>query len=125
LEIPRQSILQKVETLADLDDTIDDWAKKLERAEDQRLRARQRLLEHIAAVLAMPSVIDNKGTASDGLGVGPEQTPPQSPEGLKSPSMTARYEGESIKIYAGSEMHALLGVLEKETAALNGMDNVI
>lgn len=115
-------MLQKVETLADLDDTIDDWAKKLERAEDQRLRARQRLLEHIAAVLAMPSIIDARGAATGGLGV---ETPPQSPESLKSPPMTARYDAESIRIYAGTEMHALLGVLEKETAALKSAENVI
>ena len=118
-------MLQKVETLADLDDTIDEWAKKLELAEDQRLRARQRLLEHIAAVMAMPSVIDTKGAAGGGLGMGRESTPPRSPESLKSPPMTTGYDAESIRIYAGSEMHALLGVLDKETTALRSVDNVI
>jgi hypothetical protein len=110
-------MLQKVETLADLDETIDDWAKKLERAEDQRLRARQSLLEHIAAVLAMmPSVTDAKGAATSVSRPAMEHTPPQSPESLRSPPATSSYyDGESIKIYAGSEMHALLGVLEKET----------
>lgn len=117
-------MLQKVETLADLDDTIDEWAKKLERAEDQRLRARQMLLEHIAAVLVIRSVIDTKGATCGGLGVGREQTPPQSPESLKSPPMTASYDAESIKIYAGSEMHALLSVLNEETSALSGTKNV-
>jgi hypothetical protein len=117
-------MLQKVETLADLDDTIDDWAKKLERTEDQRLRARQRLLEHIAAVLVMPSVIETKRAASGGPSVGRDQTPPQSPEGLKSPPVTGGYDAESIRVYAGSEMHALLGVLDKETAALKSTRNV-
>lgn len=116
-------MLQKVETLADLDETIDEWAKKLERAEDQRLRTRQRLLEHIAAVLAIPSVIDTKRATNGGLEVCREQTPPQSPEGLKSPPMTAGYDAESIRIYAGSEMHALLGVLNRETLALSGTKN--
>jgi hypothetical protein len=111
-------MLQKVETLADLDETIDDWAKKLERAEDQRLRVRQRLLEHIAAVLVIRSVIDTKGATCGGLEVCREQTPPQSPESLKSPPMTAGHDAESIKIYAGSEMHALLGVLNRETFAV-------
>jgi hypothetical protein len=118
-------MLQKVETLADLDDTIDDWAKKLERTEDQRLRARQSLLEHIAAVLAMASTTDAKGAASSALKSATEHTPPRSPEGLKSPPMTAGYEGESIRIYAGSEMHALLGVLDKEAAGLKSSENVI
>ena len=118
-------MLQKVETLADLDDTIDEWAKKLERAEDQRLRTRQRLLEHIAAVLLIPSVKNTKEEVSDGLGVGREQTPPQSPERLKSLPMTAGYDVESIRIYAGSEMHALLGVLGKETMGSTGTENFI
>ena len=116
-------MLQKVETLADLDDTIDEWAKKLERAEDQRLRTRQTLLEHIAAVLVTRSVVDTKGATCGGLEVGREQTPPQSPESLKSPPMAAGYDVESIKIYAGSEMHALLGVLNEETSALSGTKN--
>ena len=118
-------MLQKIETLADLDDTIDEWARKLERAEDQRLRARQRLLEHIAAVLVMPSVNDPREAASGGSGTGREHTPPQSPESLKSPPMTAGYDAESIRIYAGSEMHALLGVLDQETTALRGAETLI
>jgi len=119
-------MLQKVETLADLDDTIDDWAKKLERAEDQRLRARQSLLEHIAAVLAiMPSVADAKGAPGSLSRPTMEHTPPQSPESLRSPPATSCFDGESIKIYAGSEMHALLGVLEKETAVLDSSGKAI
>jgi hypothetical protein len=118
-------MLQKVETLADLDDTIDEWAKKLERAEDQRLRARQSLLEHIAAVLAMSSVTDVKGGARSASRLATEHTPPQSPESLKSPPVTSGYDGESIRIYAGSEMHALLGALDQETAELNSNENVI
>lgn len=116
-------MLQKVETLADLDETIDEWAKKLERAEDQRLRTRQRLLEHIAAVLVIPSIVDTKQATNGGLEVCREHTPPQSPESLKSPPMTAGYDAESIRIYAGSEMHALLGVLNRETSALSGTKN--
>jgi hypothetical protein len=121
-------MLQKVETLADLDDTIDEWGKKLERAEDQRLRARQTLLEHIAAVLVARSIIDSKEATCAGLGVSREQTPPQSPEspeGLKSPPMTSSYDAESIRIYAGSEMHALLGVLNRETLGLSGTKNLV
>lgn len=118
-------MLQKMETLADLDDTIDEWSKKLERAQDQRLRTRQRLLEHIAAVLAMPSVLDGKEAARSAAAFGPVHSPPQSPEGLENSRMTAGYDGESIKIYAGTEMHALLGILDKETSALGSAENVI
>jgi Up-regulated During Septation len=117
-------MLEKVEALADLDDKIDEQAKQLERAEDQRLRVRQTLLEHIAAVLVIHPVIDTKGTTCGGLGVGREQTPPQSPESLKSPPMTTGYDAESIRIYAGSEMHALLSVLNRETSAPSGTKNV-
>jgi hypothetical protein len=76
-------------------------------------------------VLVMPSVIETKGAASGGLGVQKDQTPPQSPEGLKSPRMTAAYDAESIRIYAGSEMQALLGVLNEETAAPKSARSVI
>jgi hypothetical protein len=79
----------------------------------------------MAAVLVMPSAIETKGAASGGLGMGRDQTPPQSLEDLKSPPMTASYDAESIRIYAGSEMHALLGVLNKETAALKSPGNGI
>jgi hypothetical protein len=78
--------------------------------------------------MAVPPAIDTKGVASDGSGVGREHTPPQSPEPLKSPPMTAGYDVESIRIYAGSEigseMHALLGVLDKETSALASAKNM-
>jgi gamma-glutamyl phosphate reductase len=49
-ELPRQRVLQKVEALTELEESIEKWARRLQRAEDQRLRVRQRLLGHVAAI---------------------------------------------------------------------------
>lgn len=77
--------------------SIDDWVSKLEHAENRRMRVRQKLLEHVAAALTIPSVslglgstrVGNliDGPGSDGkdqivitrhISMG-EETPPRSP----------------------------------------------
>ena len=55
LYISRSRLLKQEEALAELDASIDDWAAKLDRAELRRLRVRQKLLEHVAAVMALGS----------------------------------------------------------------------
>ncbi|EXA29211.1 hypothetical protein FOVG_19255 [Fusarium oxysporum f. sp. pisi HDV247] len=47
-------LLKQEEVLASLDASIDDWAMKLEQAENRRTRAHQKLLEHIAAAASLP-----------------------------------------------------------------------
>lgn len=49
----RESILKQEETLADIDNSIDDWIRKSEQAENRRSRVRQKLLEHVAAALTL------------------------------------------------------------------------
>jgi hypothetical protein len=52
-----ESVLKQEEALAELDSSIDDWVSKLEVAENRRTRARQKLLEHVAATLIIPPSI--------------------------------------------------------------------
>ncbi|KAI3572659.1 Up-regulated during septation-domain-containing protein [Fusarium oxysporum f. sp. albedinis] len=47
-------LLKQEEVLASLDASIDDWAMKLEQAENRRTRVHQKLLEHIAAAASLP-----------------------------------------------------------------------
>ncbi len=51
-------MLEQEEALAKLDASIDDWATKLEQAENRRTSVRQKLLEHVAAasILLVPDV---------------------------------------------------------------------
>ncbi|KAI2640316.1 hypothetical protein GGS21DRAFT_412069 [Xylaria nigripes] len=59
-----ESVLRQEESLAEIDAAIDDWAIKLEHAENRRMRIRQKLLEHLAAAAAM-SATTNAGGSND------------------------------------------------------------
>ena len=123
------SVLQKLETLAELDEVIDQCSAKLERAEDQRLRARQKMLEHIAAVLTIPppALLPIRNKAAGGAAPPPTtllQTPPESPEDLRAPDNAHRQTVESIKIYAGSELRSLLGDIDKEIEAIEKSESL-
>lgn len=104
-------MLKQEMALAELDVSIDEWLVKLEQAENRRTRVRQKLLEHVAAALTLQSARANSGKTA----VQDEQTPPRSPEKLEeSPRSPNRRDVESIKIYAGSEVYALLADIEQE-----------
>lgn len=49
-----EPLLKQEEALAELDASIDEWFNKLEQAENRRTRIRQKLLEHMAATVALP-----------------------------------------------------------------------
>ena len=49
------SLLRQEDSLIELDASIDDWFDKLEMAENRRMRVRQKLLEHVAAALLLPT----------------------------------------------------------------------
>lgn len=89
-----------------MDVLIDDWLSKLETAEEQRTRIRQRLLEHIAAAVTL-----HTGARTDIE----NPTPPISPEDEDDYISTERREVQSIKIYADKGVAALLAEIEKET----------
>ena len=101
-------MLTQEKGLAELDAAIDDWASKLEQAESRRIRVRQKLLEHMAAVLSIQTV---DGDSSNEMHL---QTPPISPGMLPAPEWGERRDVESIKIYADSDMCALLADIQKE-----------
>jgi hypothetical protein len=138
------SMLKQEEALSELDSSIDDWVAKLEQAENRRTRVRQKLLEHVAAALIMQPVVEQErgGHVVEeekhvvqmalAMAIAPngENTPPRSPtkgqsperldrvvEEVKVTSPESRRGGrdvESIRIYADSDLSALLADVEEE-----------
>jgi hypothetical protein len=123
-----ESILKQEEALSELDSSIDDWVSKLELAENRRTRVRQKLLEHVAGALILPSASNPIKLGQDARGQ--TDTPPRSPTKSQSPQRLAdtvspasdekeekeraRREVESIRIYADSDISALLKDVEEE-----------
>jgi hypothetical protein len=131
-----ESILKQEEALSELDSSIDDWVSKLEAAENRRTRVRQKLLEHVAGALLLPAQSPGSGE----MGRRREQemnTPPRSPvkEAYKekdrspvrlaaevevsTPEEAKRREVESIRIYADSDVYALLADVEAEITRMS------
>ncbi|KAI4273088.1 MAG: hypothetical protein L6R38_006439 [Xanthoria sp. 2 TBL-2021] len=105
----RENVLKQEETLADIDNSIDDWIRKSEQAENRRSRVRQKLLEHVAAALTLrPNAREF-----------PEQhTPPESPEQEDQFPRNERHRVQSIKIYADAGVAALLAEIEQEIGSM-------
>lgn len=104
----RESLLKQEEALVELDLSIDDWMAKIEQAENRRLRIRQKLLEHLAAAMALPPTTPVSDAA--------EATPPRSPikaEGVESPHRMDRKDVESIRIYADGHVLNLFSDIEQ------------
>ncbi|EXA30601.1 hypothetical protein FOVG_18021 [Fusarium oxysporum f. sp. pisi HDV247] len=77
-------LLKQEEVLASLDASIDDWAMKLEQAENRRSRVHQKLLEHIAAAASLPvggltTTPEPQQTNTPASGTGNISTPSRSP----------------------------------------------
>ncbi|KAL8695138.1 MAG: hypothetical protein Q9218_000306 [Villophora microphyllina] len=105
----RDSILKQEEALADIDDSIDDWIRKSEQAENRRTRVRQKLLEHVAAALTL-----KPSGAGRPLNILDEQTPPESPEHQEELLGNRRRDVQSIKIYADAGVAALVAEIDEE-----------
>lgn len=111
-----ESVLKQEEALAELDLSIDDWVSKLEHAENRRWLIRQKLLEHLAATLA----IKNNENA-ELQRVNDVQTPPVSPEKIDDENNHDRRDVQSIKVYADSGVAALLSAIENELVFMDGL----
>lgn len=80
-------MLKQEEALAELDGSIDEWVNKLEQAENRRTRIRQKLLEHVAAAMALPvsGIVGASESLQIAMGVSHTHkpidlsTPPRSP----------------------------------------------
>ena len=48
-----ESLLRQEEAISELNVSIDDWIAKCQRAENRRIRVREKLLEHVAAALML------------------------------------------------------------------------
>jgi Up-regulated During Septation len=135
-------MLKQEEALSELDSSIDDWVSKLEQAENRRTRVRQKLLEHVAAALIMQPVagVERRENEHEHMHIvtqmvkGEMNTPPRSPTKASSPERLERVveevrvaspetmirssrhgrDVESIRIYADSDVYALLADVEEE-----------
>jgi Up-regulated During Septation len=110
----RERVLKQMEAVAELDKAIDDWALKSERAEDRRLRIRQKLLEHVAGAIMLGGT-DSRGVSQrDPVGL---VTPPRSKDGPKEEESGSREKErkdvESIKIYADTQVLNLFSDIEQ------------
>ncbi|KAL8936782.1 MAG: hypothetical protein Q9216_004749 [Gyalolechia sp. 2 TL-2023] len=114
----RESILKQEEALAEIDESIDDWIRKSEQAENRRTRVRQKLLEHVAAALTLRP--DGQAIS---FNIREEQTPPESPEQTEVLCPNERRNVQSIKIYADAGVAALLAEIEQEIGSMDYQDN--
>ncbi|EON67755.1 hypothetical protein W97_07009 [Coniosporium apollinis CBS 100218] len=110
MDICRDKLLKQQEALVELELSIDEWIVKLEQADNRRLRARQKLLEHVAATVASVSKASNCSAMA-------EATPPRSPidEPLAEASSeprTNRRDIESIRVYADFHVLDLFAEIE-------------
>ncbi|KAI9647939.1 hypothetical protein NHQ30_004329 [Ciborinia camelliae] len=137
------SILKQEEALAELDSSIDDWVSKLDQAENRRTRVRQKLLEHVAAAVFMPATSpkeSNNSVSNNNItpprspikGISPVREVPPEIEVEIQPEMVVQIQPElpeaeidekrnsrgkaveSIRIYADSDVFALLADVEDE-----------
>ncbi|KAL8658985.1 MAG: hypothetical protein Q9226_000665 [Calogaya cf. arnoldii] len=109
----RESILKQEETLADIDNSIDDWIRKSEQAENRRSRVRQKLLEHVAAALTL-----SPGATICPRDIPEQHTPPESPEQEEQFPCNERHRVQSIKIYADAGVAALLAEIDQEIGSM-------
>lgn len=111
----RESILKQEEALSELDVSIDEWASKLEHAQDRRNQIQQKLLQHYAAASNLPTT----QTMQSARAIETTLTPPTSPENTEDVYSRQRQDVQSIKIYADSGVAALLSAIEQEIDLAN------
>lgn len=111
-----ESVLKQEEALAELDQSIDDWVSKLERAENRRSLIRQKLLEHLAATLTVKIIENAQLRRANEL-----YTPPTIPENTEDNNNNERRDVQSIKVYADSGVVALLSAIENEIVFIGGL----
>jgi hypothetical protein len=118
----RERLLKQQEALIELDRSIDDWIVKLERAENRRLRLRQKLLEHVAAAMALGTPQQYAQNARNQQATTPPRSPTMAMPPPRSPGMVIespkplrldRKEVESIKIYADNQVLNLFNDIEQ------------
>ncbi|KAI9804774.1 MAG: hypothetical protein M1825_001142 [Sarcosagium campestre] len=108
----RESLIKQEEALAELDLSIEDWVSKLEHAENRRTRIRYKILEHYTATLTMKTP-DDASFLSTG-----DDSPTRSPDRPSTPVRMERRDVESIKIYADSNVYALLEDVDQEISRM-------
>jgi hypothetical protein len=109
----KERLLKQEQAVVELDKALDDWAVKLELAENRRLRVRQKLLEHVAAAMMLNTTSSATGQPTP-PGSSGGSTGPSSPEPLRLSGEHRRGEDrESIRIYAEPQVLSLFNDIEQ------------
>lgn len=115
ISFSRERLLKQEEALIELDLSIDDWFEKLEQAENRRMCVRQKLLEHVAAAMALNSPYPPPPTRA-----APTTPPPC--HARRMPSLESvrmpRNEVQSIKVYADDGVLNLFTDIEQAVAKM-------
>lgn len=117
--------MKQEEVLAELDLSIDDWLLKLEHAESRRFLIRQKLLEHVAAVLTIKTTtaVENgrQQQQQQRTIANVEETPPTTPEQTENDYSQEPCDIESIRVCTDTGVAALLSALEDEISRMEGI----
>ncbi|EZF30336.1 hypothetical protein TMEN_6552 [Trichophyton mentagrophytes] len=90
-----EGVLKQEEALLEIDQSIDEWATKLEYAEERRAKIQQKLLEHMVAILNLPQPAPKEPSHSRSI----------SDYTSISEKDSRRSDLESIIIYADAGLH--------------------
>jgi hypothetical protein len=104
-KLSRERIKTHQSAISELDNSIDDWTRTLEQADERKSKVQTLLLEHVAAVLTLKLPGNSRDEAP---------TPPRSPGLVDRSYSSERRELETIRIYADSGVASLLASIERE-----------
>jgi hypothetical protein len=111
ISFSKERLLKQEQAVVELDKALDDWAVKLELAENRRLRVRQKLLEHVAAAMMLNT--SAPGGQPTPPGSSGSSGGPTSPEPLRLSGEQHREDRESIRIYAEPQVLSLFNDIEQ------------
>ncbi|EPE05492.1 hypothetical protein F503_02231 [Ophiostoma piceae UAMH 11346] len=138
------SMLKQEEALAELDTSIDDWVTKLEQADNRRTRVPSTILEQPLVEEAMATIAKSEAAAAAAAAAVSAKSGPKPaaiattavpeasttanavPDTPLSPASTIdglggrRVDVESIRIYAGDDVYALLADVENQITQMGG-----
>jgi hypothetical protein len=107
-KLSRERIKKYQSAISGLDNSIDDWTRTLEQADERKRKIQTLLLENVAAVL----MLGLHGKPRDEAAIIP--TPPRSPRRADRSFDPEKSDAETIKIYADSGVASLLASIERE-----------
>ena len=126
--ISRESILRQEEALMQLDSRVDAWIARLKRTETRRTELRQKLMEHITAILTVESQDDGESIYEN---VAEKRAPPRYPPPSgplpprpKDPRRARgreKTESQATTVYDDPGVASLLNDIDHELGSIGDM----